>query len=100
VLRRNQREIVARNEIGAELSQMEGKHTLMGIRKSAAYLGIAVSTLYQWVSQKRIPYYKSGRLVMFDLKDLDQFIEKSKVNAVKEIYEYLSIRAKEVSFGL
>lgn len=67
---------------------MEGKHRLLNVQKAADYLGIKVNTLYQWVYLKRIPYFKSGRLVKFDLNDLDQFIEKSKVNAIKEIYEY------------
>lgn len=67
---------------------MEGKHKLIGIQQAADYMGLKVSTLYQWVSQKRIPYFKSGRLVKFDLNDLDQFIEKSKVKPVKEIYEH------------
>jgi excisionase family DNA binding protein len=67
---------------------MERKHILLNIQQAADYLGIKVSTLYQWVSQKRIAYHKSGRLVKFDLSDLDKFIEKSKVKPVKEIYEY------------
>ena len=66
----------------------EGKHKLVNVPKAAAYLGIQVSTLYQWASQKRIPYCKSGRLLKFDLNDLDQFIEKSRVKPVREIHEY------------
>jgi excisionase family DNA binding protein len=67
---------------------MEGKHKLIDIQQAAAYLGLKASTLYQWVSQKRIPYHKSGRLLKFDLNDLDKFIEKSKVNPIKEAYEH------------
>ena len=67
---------------------MEGKHKLIGIQQAAKYSGLKVSTLYQWVSEKKIPYYKLGRLVKFDLNDLDRFIEKSKVKPVKEIYEH------------
>lgn len=67
---------------------MEGKHKLLNVQQAANYLGIKVSTLYQWVSQKKIPYYKSGRLDKFDLADLEKFIEKTRVNPVKEIYEY------------
>ena len=71
-----------------ELIQMEGKHRLLNVQKAADYLGIKVSTLYQWASQKKIPYFKPGRLLMFDLDDLDKFIAKSKVNPVKEAYEH------------
>ena len=68
--------------------QTEGKHKLLNVPRAADYLGIKISTLYQWVSQKKIPYFKSGRLVKFDLNDLDKFIEKTKVNPVKEGYEH------------
>jgi excisionase family DNA binding protein len=67
---------------------MEGKHRLLNIQQAAEYLGLKVSTLYKWVSKKRITYCKSGRLLKFDLNDLDRSIEKSKVKPVKEIYEY------------
>jgi len=67
---------------------MEGKHKFLNVLQAANYLGIKVSTLYQWVSQKKIPYYKSGRLDKFDLAELDKFIEKTRVNPVKEIHEY------------
>jgi len=67
---------------------MEGKHKLLNVQEAADYLGLKVSTLYEWVSEKRIPYIKAGRLVKFDLADLDSFIEKSKVKPVREIYGY------------
>jgi excisionase family DNA binding protein len=67
---------------------MEGKHRLLNVQKAADYLGIKVSTLYEWVSQKRIPHFRSGRLLKFDINELDKFIEKTKVNPVKEVYEH------------
>jgi excisionase family DNA binding protein len=54
---------------------------LVGIKEAAEYLDISVNTLYTWVSQKRIPYVKMGRLVKFDLETLDRFISS---NAVEE----------------
>ena len=71
-----------------KLIQMEGKHRLLDVRQAANYLGLKVSTLYQWASQKKIPYVKSGRLLKFDLADLDNFIERRRVNTRKEIYGY------------
>jgi excisionase family DNA binding protein len=66
----------------------EGKYRIVDIKEAAKYYGLKVSTLYQWVSQKKIPYYKLGRLVKFDLNELDKFIEKTKVNPVKGAYEH------------
>ncbi len=57
------------------------ENKLIGITEMAEYLGIRVSTLYSWVSQKRIPYIKLGRLVRFDLRKIDKWLEDK---AVKE----------------
>ena len=33
-----------------------------------------------WVSQRRIPFVKCGRLTKFDLKAIDKWIDKNTVN--------------------
>ena len=55
---------------------------LLNVKELSEYLGIKVHTLYTWVSQKRIPYVKCGRLTKFDIKAIDNWIEN---NRVKEI---------------
>ncbi len=55
---------------------------LITIKEASEYLGISVNTLYSWVSQKKIDYVKMGRLVKFDLKILDKYIENHSVEAV------------------
>ena len=35
---------------------------LMSVKEAAKYLGVSGHTLYQMVSQRRIPYVKVGRL--------------------------------------
>jgi len=54
---------------------------LITIREAAEYTGLAVSTLYSWVWQKRVPYVKLGRAVRFDLADLDRLIQLRRVEA-------------------
>ncbi len=50
---------------------------LMTIDQTARYLSIAKPTLYHWVSGRRIPFVKIGRLVRFRRRDLDRFIFKN-----------------------
>lgn len=52
---------------------------LFTIREVAQYTGLSVHTLYTMVSQRRIPYVKAGRLVKFDLKAIDTWIERHSV---------------------
>ncbi|MGQ0555026.1 MAG: helix-turn-helix domain-containing protein [Nitrospiraceae bacterium] len=55
---------------------------LYHIRDVAEYTGLSVHTLYTMVSQRRIPFVKAGRLVKFDLKSIDSWIEKNTVKPI------------------
>jgi len=50
----------------------------IGIKDLATYMDVSVNTIYSWVWQKRIPYCKIGRLVKFDLREIETWIEKHK----------------------
>ena len=49
--------------------------------QTATYLGCTPGTLRVWVSKRRIPFVKVGRLVRFQPKAMEQCVEK---NTVKE----------------
>ena len=42
------------------------KRNLISANEMATVLGIQCQTVYLWVRQKRIPFYRVGRLVKFD----------------------------------
>ena len=46
----------------------------IGVKELAPYLGISINTVYSWVCLRKIPYVKIGRLVKFDLKEIDKWI--------------------------
>ena len=52
---------------------------LINIQELSEYTGLSVNTLYCWVSQRKIPLVKIGRLTKFDLKDIDRIIDDGKV---------------------
>jgi len=52
---------------------------LWGMQQTADALGIKKSTLYQWVSMHKIPYYKIGRLVKFSPSKLEAWVKKREV---------------------
>jgi len=55
------------------------KKRLINKKELAEYLSLSVFTIDTWVSQNRIPYVKMGRRVLFDLDDVDKWIEQLKV---------------------
>lgn len=57
---------------------------LLSVVETAEYLGVKVATVYMWVYQKKISYIKVGKLVKFDLRDLDKWIEQRRVASHKQ----------------
>ena len=54
---------------------------LLTVEEAAAYIGISPGTLRNWLSVKRLPYVKIGRLTRVRRMDLDRFIEDNTVEA-------------------
>ena len=52
---------------------------LLGIKELAKYLGITEGTLYSWVCQRKIPYLKVGRLVKFDMRKIEKWLEERSI---------------------
>lgn len=55
---------------------------LLNIKECAEYLGLSIQAIYNRVSQRRIPYIKDGKRVLFDIEELQRWIEKHKVRAI------------------
>ena len=49
--------------------------------QAAAYLGCTPDTLRVWVSKRRVPFVKVGRLTRFLRRDLDEWLEQNRVLA-------------------
>ena len=57
---------------------------LIGINEISEYLDISKATLYSWTLQKRIPHIKMGRLLKFDLQEINEWLKrKNDKNIVK-----------------
>ena len=54
--------------------------TLTKSEEAAEFLGISINTLYEWVSQKKIPNMKVGKLLKFKRKHLEKWLEKKLQN--------------------
>lgn len=47
---------------------------LVGIAQVAEYLGVDIRHVRRLVHERRIPYYKWGHLLRFDLADVDAWL--------------------------
>jgi excisionase family DNA binding protein len=55
---------------------------LLSVPEAAKILGVSVQTLRQWLSQRRIAMIKVGRLTKLTMKDILEFIERNRKEAV------------------
>ena len=53
---------------------------LVGPKEIAEYLNVSINTIYSWVHIRNIPFFKIGRLVKFDLKEIENWKEGMKVD--------------------
>jgi excisionase family DNA binding protein len=53
--------------------------------EAATFLGITPRTLYKWCFQRKITYYKSGKLNLFKPQELTSFIESNKVISIDQL---------------
>ncbi len=56
---------------------------LINIPMLAKRLGVSPKTIYAWVHMRKIPYLKIGRLVKFQSRDIQNWVERNKVNSVE-----------------
>lgn len=56
-----------------------GTPSLLDKKDIADFLGIKLSTLNQWVSQKKIPFIKLGTRVKFRMSDILAWLETKTV---------------------
>ncbi len=57
---------------------------MLNIHQLATELQLSESGIYQWVSQRKIPFVKIGRSVRFDSEEIKRWLENKKV-ALKDI---------------
>ncbi|MBI2026399.1 MAG: helix-turn-helix domain-containing protein [Deltaproteobacteria bacterium] len=57
----------------------------MTIDELSQYLSIKKPTLYAKIRTKGIPYYKIGRLIRFDQKEIDTWVQEKKSSLALEV---------------
>ena len=60
-------------------------NTFLNIQEAAEFLRIKQSTLYAWVHQRRVPYRKHGRKVIFYRNDLLLWSERQQIPPMSEL---------------
>ena len=51
----------------------------LNVKELSRLTGLKQSTIYQWVSQRKIPYIKLGKKVLFDPDKINKWIDENTV---------------------
>ena len=57
----------------------------IGKEDLAVYLDVSPETIRSWQKTGKVPYFKVGRLVKFDLKEIERWLQKKRVRSLSEI---------------
>ena len=58
---------------------MSRDQRFLGVKELSEYLGVSRNTIYFWLSQRKVPYFKIGRFVKFDVKEIEKWLQDRKV---------------------
>ena len=61
---------------------METEQRYLSPQELSQYLNLSIQTIYEWTSQKKIPYIKLGRLVKFDQQEIDEWVKMQKIEVI------------------
>jgi excisionase family DNA binding protein len=56
--------------------------SFLGIQELSQYLGLARGTLYVWVCHRKIPYFKIGKSVKFDIMEINSWLKDKRVKEI------------------
>jgi len=51
----------------------------IGPQELSEYLGMSIRTIYFWVVQRKIPHFKLGKRVRFDLKEIELWLKDKRI---------------------
>lgn len=54
------------------------------VEEIAGYLGVGRDTLYKWISRKKMPAHKVGRLWKFSKKEIDGWVRAGQAAGSKD----------------
>ena len=69
------------------------------VKELAGYLSVKVKTVYSWVESGKIPAYKINGALRFNVKEINEFIQKNRVQPVNADREAKKMIGESFFFG-
>lgn len=59
----------------------------LSIKDISEYLGLSKATLYLWVEERKVPCHKIGKVIRFDINEVNKWMEGFKKEAISTYLE-------------
>ena len=53
----------------------------LSVEEIALHLGVQRDTIYKWVAKRNLPAHKVGRLLKFQVNEVDQWVREGKASS-------------------
>ena len=70
-----------REETAHMLRNASSDDTKLSLVEAAPILGVSPHTLRAWTRERRIPFYRNGRRIVFAVPDLERFLADNRIEA-------------------
>ena len=92
------------NDLQEQMKAMSTKLNLdkdiFNSEEASAFLGITMSQLYKLTHFQQIPFYKpSGKLIMFERKELIAWVRKGRVMSTSELEDATQSKLQALAIG-
>ncbi len=67
------------------------KTSKLSVNEVAPYLGISPFTVRRWVAQRKIVFFKVGGRIVFDRRDIDALLARSRVEPRAKSEEAITV---------
>lgn len=69
------------------------------VKELGRYLSVKPKTIYSWVESGKIPAYKLNGALRFNIKEINEFIRKNRVQPINANRRAKKIIGEKVKFG-
>ena len=63
---------------------MQKEKKFVGVKELARILNERLGTIYHWVQQRKIPHFRRGRLLQFDLEEIEKWDKENNYRPVTD----------------
>ena len=68
------------------------------VKTASQIIGVKPKTLYSWTSQRKIPHYRANGKLLFNAKEIIDFVKEGRINIDKSKNEAKIIVGKTMGF--